>query len=127
MTAKTGSSEEAAKLYRKIYYLNTTSESQAAAALAAGEIYYQTEDFGLAQKWLTQYIDLGKGKDVSDKDISHAYYMLGKACLGLGKTEAACVALQKAVGGHLPKQEYVDAISALVQGCIEAGKICVGV
>ncbi len=117
MADKTGSQDEAAKLYRKIYYLNVSIESQAAAALAAAEIYYKTGDFPAAQKWVNQYIELKQGEP--DKNLHHAYYLLGKSRLQMGKTEAACNALLKAVNGHLPNHEYVDAISALVEGCIE--------
>lgn len=120
MADKTGSKDEAAKLYRKIYYLNTSAKSQSAAALAAAEIYYKTGDFSSAQKWLVQYIDLEKGDP--DKDLHHAYYLLGKTWLEMDKTEKACAVLLKAVSGHLPKHEYVDAITALVEGCIESGQ-----
>ena len=117
MADKTGSQDEAAKLYRKIYYLNVSIDSQAAAALAAAEIYYKTDDFPAAQKWLTQYLELKQ--DDPDKNLYRAYYLLGKSRLQMGKTEAACNALLKAVNGHLSNHEYVDAISALVEGCIE--------
>lgn len=119
MTAKTGDEDGAASLYRKIYYLNASIDSQAIAALRAGEIYYRRGDYGQAQKWLRQHIDLKK--DFPDKDFYHAYYMLGKTRLAMGDTDAACVDLNKAVRGELPKSEYVEALTAFVEACMESG------
>ncbi len=119
MTARSGQPAEAAKLYRKIYYLNTTGKSQAAAALAAGEIYYNIGDYPSARKWLGQHIDLKT--EASEEDVCRAYFLLGKTQLAMGKSEEGCAALQKAVSGQLPQQEYLEAITAFVESCLELG------
>ncbi|MHC4551141.1 MAG: tetratricopeptide repeat protein [Planctomycetota bacterium] len=119
MTAKTGDEAGAASLYRKIYYLNASVESRAVAALKAGEIYYRMGDYIQAKKWLSQHVDSKKG--FPDKNYYHAYYMLGKTRLAMGETDAACIDLNKAVRGELPKAEYVEALTAFVEACMKSG------
>lgn len=120
MMAKTGDEDGAATLYRKIYFLNASPESQMAASLAAGEIYYHKGDYLQAEKWLTQHIELQK--DRIEKDYYHAYYVLGNTRLAMDKKDAACDALRVAVSGELTKQEYVAALTAFVEASIQASR-----
>ena len=121
-TAKAGLNTEAARLYRKVSNLSLSSELQNAAALGAGKCSYNMGDCESAAKWLTQYIRLAK--DRKNKDLYSAYFLLGKACLDLENSEAACDAFQYALQGGpscLAKEEYIETISALVEAYMQQG------
>lgn len=116
-TAEAGFNTEAERLYHKVYNLNLSSESQSIAALRAGKCSYQIKDYESATKWLTRYIE--SAKDPEDKDISSAYFFLGKTNQALGESEASCEAFQYALAGQLAREEQVEAISALVEEYME--------
>jgi len=116
-TMNAGFKTEAARLYRKVYNLEFSLESQTSSALRAGRCFYEIKDFQSASKWLTRYIRLAR--DHSGKDIYSAYLLLGKSNLALGKTQPACDAFQCALAGQLPKEEYVETISALVKAHVK--------
>ncbi len=72
---------EAAKLYRKVYNLALSLESQRISALRAGICYYERKDYETAAKWLNRYIEIA-----SESKSSHlysAYLYLGKTSLQL--------------------------------------------
>ncbi|MCF7972282.1 MAG: tetratricopeptide repeat protein [Phycisphaerae bacterium] len=112
-----GNHEEAAKLYRKVFYLNLSDESRTIAALNAGRCFYEIKDYESAQLWLAQYIKLVKGKN--DKELSSAFLTLGKSLLGLGNSKLACQAFQHALEGDLDKKEYLETLTSLVRGYME--------
>ncbi len=123
-TAKAGLDTEAARLYRKVYNLSISSESQSAAALGAGRCSYNMGDYESAEKWLTRYIRLAKDRE--NKDLYSAYFLLGKTCLALENSEAACDAFQYALQGgplRLTKEEYIETISALVEAYTQQGHL----
>jgi tetratricopeptide (TPR) repeat protein len=115
--ARLGDYIEAARLYRKVFYLNLTEESRIISALNAGRCLFNLKDYTSAELWLAQYIQLVEGKDA--KEISSAYLTLGKTLLGLGNTKRACQAFQKALAGDLTEDEYLETLDSLVQGYIE--------
>jgi len=115
-TEKAGTLAEAARLYRKVYYLGFSPESQCSAALGAGKCYYQIGDYDSAAGWLANYIDLtGERKS---HDTSSACFLLGKAYLALNEPQQACRAFEYALAGPLPRNEYVETISALTDAYI---------
>lgn len=116
-TAKAGLSHEAARLYRKVYHLGLSSESQTAAASGAAWCLYQIQDYQDAAKWFIRYI--GLVKDHTTPDMYSAYFLLGKAYLALGKPQQACEAFKYALNGPLPKEQYFQALLALAKGYIE--------
>jgi len=119
-TANAGLKTEAARLYKKVFNLSWSLESQNAAALGAGSCFYQTKDHQAAEKWLTRYI--GLAKDHKSKDWYRAYLLLGKINLALGNSEAACDALQYALTAppeQLSRKEYAESVSALIEGLME--------
>jgi len=118
VTMKAGLKTEAVRLYRKVYNIGFSAESQTSAALGAGKCFYQIKDFEAASKWLTQYISLAK--DHASKDF-WAYFLLGKSNLALGKHQEACTAFQYALSGQLSKEEYIETISALVRTHLKLG------
>ncbi len=122
ITAKAGFTTEAAQLYRKVYNLSLTPESESAAAMGAGKCFYQIKDYESAAKWLFRYIELAK--DCKSKDLYSAYFILGKTYLALENAEAASDAFQYALQdgpSQLDREEYIEAVSALVEVYIQQG------
>jgi len=103
---------EAARLYRKVYNLGFSSQSQSTAAFGAGKCYFEMEDYEAAAKWLTRYIDAGAKQ--SNKDLGSAYLLLGKTYLALEEPTQACRALQYALAQQLSRGDYVETVSALI-------------
>ena len=109
--------DEAARLYRKVYHLGLSLESQTASALGAGRCFYEKKDYEAAAKWLTRYISLAA--DRTSSGLYWAYFLLGKTNIALRKPQQACDAFQNALAGPLSREEYVETVSALVKGHIE--------
>jgi tetratricopeptide (TPR) repeat protein len=118
-TAKMGLKTEAARLYRKVYNLGLSSESQSVAAVRAGRCFYEIKDYESAEKWLSQYISLVKNN--KSKDWCSAYFLLGKTNIALGKHQQGCDAFRHALKGHISREEYIETVSALVGGYMEQG------
>jgi len=119
--AKTGLMKEAAGTYRKIYNLGLSAQSQNAAALGAGKCFYQINDYNAAAKWLTLHID-SAAQDRKSEDVCTAYALLGKTYLALKNPQQAYLAFQHALNGQLPKEEYVETVSAMINGYVEQRK-----
>jgi tetratricopeptide (TPR) repeat protein len=115
-TEKAGTIGEAARLYRKVYHLGFSPESQCSAAFGAGKCYYQIGDYDSAVEWLANYIDLMREK--KNPDVCSACFLLGKAYLALNEPQQACRAFQYALTGPLPRNEYVETISALTDAYV---------
>jgi tetratricopeptide (TPR) repeat protein len=109
--------DEAARLYRKVYNLDSSLESQTVSAIGAARCFYERKDYQSAAKWLTRYI--GLAGDSASKELYSAYFLLGKTNLALEKPEAACDAFQYALAGQLSREEYAETVSALVKGHIQ--------
>jgi len=119
-TMKAGLKTEAGRLYRKVYNLDFSLESQTTAALGAAKSFYEIKDYETAAKWLTRYISLVR--DRTSKNLYSAYFLLGKTNLALGKHEAACDAFQSALAGpagQLSREEYVEIVSTLIEAYME--------
>ncbi|MHC4622285.1 MAG: tetratricopeptide repeat protein [Planctomycetota bacterium] len=108
---------EAARLYRKVYNLGFSLESQSRAALRAGKCFYELKEYEDAVEWLARYVRLVK--DHTDKDFYSACFLLGKTKLALGKPKQACDALQYALAAKLSKEEYLETISVLVEAHLQ--------
>jgi len=111
---------EAERLYRKVYNLGLSLESQTASALGAGRCSYQAKDYETAAKWLTQYLNLAEER--TDADFYFAYSLLGRTNLALGKLQQASLAFQFALSGPaggLTRERYVQTVSALVETQIQ--------
>jgi len=119
-TKKAGVLNDAERLYRKVYNLGLSLESQIASALGAGRCSYEAQDYENAVKWLTQYLKLAK--DRTGTDFYFAYFLLGKTNLALGKPQQASLAFQFALSGPagcLTREKYVETVSALVETQIQ--------
>lgn len=110
--------EQAANLYRKVYNLALSTQSQTVAALGAGRSFYEIGDYTSAAKWLVRYIDIveaKKGVQYSKKDYAAAYFLLGQAELALGNLEQACIAYKKTLSSEISRERYVQTVAALVE------------
>ena len=114
--AQLGHDEDAAKLYRKVYYLNLSQESRVIAALKAGHCFYRTEEYESSELWLTQYIQMAENRNLDPKEFYRAYFTLGQCLMAQGKTEMACLAFRNALEGELNKEDYLEAMARLVEG-----------
>ncbi|MEN6576844.1 MAG: hypothetical protein ABFD90_10920 [Phycisphaerales bacterium] len=118
-TMKAGLFEEAAGLYRKVYNLGLSAESQAASALGAGRCSVEMGDHEETARWLNRYVTLAR--DQNRPEFHAACLLLGKAYLALHKPQQAHVALNLALKGDLSRQQYVETIAVLVKAYIEQG------
>jgi tetratricopeptide (TPR) repeat protein len=118
-TMKAGLYEEATGLYRKVYNLGLSVESQAQSALGAGRCLYETKEYEEAAKWLSRYTTLAR--DQSRPEFSAACLLLGKTYLALHKPQQAQAALNLAIKGELSHQQHVETIAVLVRTYIEQG------
>lgn len=119
-TARAGLTKEATKIYQKVYNLGLSEKSQSAAALGAGKCFYQISDYNSAARWLAIHINLAQNQ--KSKDVCAAYSLLGKTYLALKDPQQACLAFQRAIDGQLPREEYVETVSDLINGYVEQGK-----
>ena len=118
-TMKAGLYVEATGLYRKVYNLGLSRESQTASALGAGRCFYETQDYNSAAKWLNRYVTLTQ--DQNRREFHVACLLLGKTYLALENPKQAHAALKLAMKGDLSRQQYVDTVATLVKTYIQQG------
>ncbi len=116
-TMKAGFIAEAFRDYKKVYNLGFSKESRAAAALGAGRCAYSQKDYESAADWLRRYVEDVKGK--ANRELYDAYFLLGRANVALGRYEKAGKAFAALMGGQLSSQQYIQAVSALVDSFIK--------
>jgi tetratricopeptide (TPR) repeat protein len=116
-TMQSGLKAEAAQLYQRVYNFGLSVESKTASALGAAECFYDTKAYEDTAKWLTRYIQLAGGS--GNTNLYSAYFLLGQTYLALGKYEPACNAFQYALTAQSSREQYIQAISALVKGHIK--------
>ena len=116
-TMEAGLKAEAAQLYQQVYNFGLSVESKTASSLGAAECLYDTKAYEDAGKWLTRYIQLAGGSE--NTSLYSAYFLLGQISLALGKYEQACNAFQHALTAQSSREQYIQAITALVKGHIE--------
>ncbi|MBL7154366.1 MAG: tetratricopeptide repeat protein [Phycisphaerae bacterium] len=119
-TARAGLKKEAARIYRKVYNLALSAQSQSTAAFGAAQCYYQISDYDSAAKWLTLHIDIATNR--KSENVCSAYALLGKTYLALKDPEQACRAFRYALDGQLPRELYVETVSELIKGYVEQKK-----
>ena len=116
-TMKAGLYKEATSLYRKVYNLGLSQESQTTSALGAGRCFYETKNYVDAAKWLNRYIKLAQNQNRREYHV--ACLLLGKTYLALGKPQQAHAALNLAIKGDLSRQQHVESIATLVRAYIQ--------
>lgn len=116
-TMKAGLYEEATGLYRKVYSLGLSVESQTESAWGAGRCFYETRNYEEAAQWLNRYITLAR--DQNRPGFHAACLLLGKTYLTLHKPQQAHAALNLALKGDLSRQQHVETIAILVKTYVE--------
>ena len=117
VTKQAGLNAEAAQFYCRVYNFGLSKDSKIVSAFGAAESFYQIEAYEEAAMWLTRYIDLAKNDH--SNDLYSAYFLLGKTNLALGKYRQASEAFQYAITEQNSREQYVEAVKALVEGHIE--------
>jgi len=110
---KAGLYDEATDLYRKVFQLGLSIESQTESALGAGQAFYETQDYQAAAEWLNRYVTLAR--DQNRREFHSACLLLGKAYLALSNPQQAHAALNLALAGELSRRQYVETIATLVK------------
>jgi len=105
--------DEAQRLYRRVYNLGLSLDSQTAAAFGAGKCCYEKKDYQTASKWFTRYINLAKSQ--KKKSLYSAFFLLAKSNFALGKYQQAYDAFQYSLAGQLSGEEYIKTVSALIK------------
>jgi len=137
-TMKAGFYDQACSLYRKAYTLGLSTESKTIAAFGAGRCFYQMSNYESAIKWLTLYIEAtgkqqhfaqtaarfsspksAKQESQGGANLYTAYLLLGRANLALGNLQQACDALERTAKRAAASDDYLDAISSLVEAQIK--------
>ena len=116
-TKEAGLRAEAALLYQRVYNFGLSQESKTTSAIGAAECFYEIKAYQDAAKWLTRYINLAREEE--NDNLYSAHFMLGQTNLALGQYREACDAFQYALVQQSSRQQYVEAIMALVKGHIE--------
>jgi tetratricopeptide (TPR) repeat protein len=119
VTMRMGSNIEASQIYTRLYNYGLSAESKNASALGAARCYYATAAYQDAADWLVRYIKSAGSSKNTDNELYNAYFLLGKSCQQIGKYEQARQAFRYALEQQNSRQQYMDAVKALVQGYIE--------
>jgi tetratricopeptide (TPR) repeat protein len=119
VTMKAGSYEEAAGLYRKVFNLGLSLDSQIQAAMGAGRCFYEVQDHEAAAQWLNRYVTLVR--DQKRAEFHSACLLLGKTYLALNNPQQAQAALNLAMQGELSRQQLVETLSTLARSYTQQG------
>lgn len=119
-TKLAGLNAQAAQLYQRVYNFELSKESKTASALRAAECFYETKSYKDAAKWLIRYIKLAGG---DSNNLYSAYFLLGKTYLAMEQYQQACNAFQYALTEQNSREQYIEAIKAMVEGQIKQGNL----
>ena len=114
---KAGLYEEATDLYRKVFNMGLSLESQTESALGAGHAFHEIKQYEAAAEWLNRYITLAR--DQNRREFHSASLLLGKTYLKLNYPQQAHVALNLALAGELSRKQHVETIATLVRTYIQ--------
>ena len=116
-TMGAGQRAEAAQLYQRVHNVGFSLELKTVSALKAARCLYEAEMYDDAAKWLKRYIHLAA--DHKGNDLYSAYFLLGQINLALGHYQQAYQAFQQVLVEAGPREQYIEAVSALVHSHIE--------
>jgi len=119
VTMKAGLYEEAAGLYRKVFNLGLSLDSQVQAALGAGRCSYEVQDLEVAVEWLNRFVCLAR--DQKRPEFHSACLLLGKAYLALNQPQQTQAALNLALQGELSAQQLAQTCSTLARCYTQQG------
>ncbi len=118
-TMKAGLLDEAIRVFRKLYYLNRSSETQKTACLGAARCFYKTGNMTEANKWATRYIGLVK----SPQDgLAEAYVLLARTEAATGNAAEAVVVYHRALDSGPSAKLRVEVLLELADAELEREK-----
>ncbi|MBN1974895.1 MAG: tetratricopeptide repeat protein [Sedimentisphaerales bacterium] len=117
VTKQAGLYMEAAQLFCRVYNFELSQESKIKSALGAGHCFYQAQVYEDAEIWFNRYISISGGKNKDE--LYSAYFLLGKTYFELKKYQQACDSFQFAITEQSSREQYIEAVKALVQSYIE--------
>ncbi len=109
-TMKAGLLDNAIRVFRKLFYMNLSSESRRKACLGAMRCFDQTGNPSEVRKWAMRYIGLVKSPE---DDLAEAYVLLGKSEAASGNMAEAGTAFRLALLADPPRDLHVATILAL--------------
>jgi len=116
-TMQAGFYAEAARLYQRVHNLGFSRESKTVSAFKAARCFFETKAYDNAAKWFIRYINfVGEG---GGSNLYSAYYFLGQTNLALGRYQQAYHAFQRVLDEESPREQYIEAVAALVKSHIE--------
>jgi TolA-binding protein len=118
---KQGKDTEAVKIYSRLFHLNLSAQSQSVTAMALGKLFYKMGDLTAAEKWLTRYMELAA--DEKGVEYYQACVLLGKARMEMGNSQLACQTMINSLSGQLPQEEYIQAVTLLIEGYLKQGAL----
>ncbi|MHC4294167.1 MAG: hypothetical protein ACYSTL_01115 [Planctomycetota bacterium] len=116
-TMKAGLVSDATGVFRKLYYMNLSSESQRAACIGSARCFYQMGDFEETHKWATRYIGLVSSPE---QELAEAYLLLGESEAALDRGAEAVEAFHYVLASQPSSETRVRAILKLAE--VESGR-----
>jgi lipopolysaccharide biosynthesis regulator YciM len=110
-TLEAGLYDEAAAVYRKLYYLNLSPETQAAACLGIGRCMVQNENWDEAIRWLGRYI--GRTGEQGGDDLVDGMCLMARAHIEQGSPDEALKYLYPAISLKASGKQNIRATLAL--------------
>jgi len=111
-TMKTGLFDEAIKMYKRVYNLDTDKAAKRNSAYGLGRCFFQIENYDEAARWFATAIELTD--NTADQRLSNSYYLLGKSYIALNRYRRASAALLHALDNSATQEEFFDIIMDLV-------------
>ena len=112
-TMNSGRFDEAAEMFRRVYYLDVNQQARRMSAFGLGRCAFERGRYEEAAKWLTEAIS--NTLDKNDSRLATACMMLGRSYVHLGNYTAASAALRAALGSRLDNSEYVQIVLELAR------------
>jgi tetratricopeptide (TPR) repeat protein len=120
-TIKAGESEEAFRVFKKLFFLSQSHESRLSASLGAGRALYEQGKYEPAVKWLGDHILLSAGGKKGD--LSQAYLLLNRCYALLGETKKAILASQSVLATDPTPSERMEACLSLASAWRSTGDL----
>ncbi len=111
-----GMFEEAVGVFRKLYYLNLSPESQAGACLGLGKCYFGQKNYVEAARWLKRY--LKQTYKTSGDELCEAMELMGKCHMAQGDPKRAVQYLLPAVSMDSSLRRDISATLTLAEAAM---------
>lgn len=106
VSMKEGLYEEAVNVYRKLFHLRLSRESQINACLGAGKCLTLLGRDKEASEWLLRYLEVAK--EAKPEDVAEAYLMLGRSEKARGNLVMAREVLQRGLASKPGSKQFVN-------------------